>query len=154
MAIILAFLRTTKSIQQTTLKDLIRRLDLPRLCLILEGLICFILVTKTAGAKQALDFSVVIGELIGFILLAIAFGIVEWYSQEQAAVVPRILPQKLSASLVRYKEFFPSPISPKSLLNPLRRPHNLIRHIDMSNEPFPIRSIAILIVFQPRDLSN
>jgi hypothetical protein len=91
---ILAFLRTPKSIQQTTLKDLIRRLDLPGLCLILGSLICFLLATETAGAKQAWNSSVVIGELIGFILLALAFGVVEWYSQEQAALVPRILGQR------------------------------------------------------------
>jgi hypothetical protein len=92
---ILAFLRAPKSIQKTTLKDLIRRLDLPGLCLVLGSLICFLLATETAGAKKSWDSSVVIGELVGFILLAVAFGVVEYYSGEQAALVPRILGQRI-----------------------------------------------------------
>jgi len=92
---ILAFLHTPKSIQQTTTKDLIRRLDLSGLCLILGSLICFLLATETAGAKSAWNSPVVIGELVGFVLLAAAFGVVEYYSQEWAALVPRILRQRI-----------------------------------------------------------
>jgi len=95
LAMILAFLHTPKSIQQTTTKDLIRRLDLSGLCLILGSLICFLLATETAGAKSAWNSPVVIGELVGFVLLAAAFGVVEYYSQEWAALVPRILRQRI-----------------------------------------------------------
>jgi hypothetical protein len=92
---ILAFLHTPKSIQQTTIGDLVLRLDLPGLCFILGSLICFLLATETAGAKSAWNSPVVIGELVGFILLAAAFGVVEYYSQERAALVPRILRQRI-----------------------------------------------------------
>ena len=92
---ILAFLRTPRSIQTTTARDLIRRLDLPGLFLVLGSLICFLLATETAGAKKAWNSSVVVGELVGFILLAVAFGVVEYYSGEQAALVPRILGQRI-----------------------------------------------------------
>jgi hypothetical protein len=60
--------------------------------------------------------------------------------------------QTVRNSRVRWEMGCPSktlPVRAKSLLYPLSCLHHLVRHINMPNEPFPSRPIAILIVFQP-----
>ena len=91
---ILIFLRTPKAIRTCTLKGLLAQLDIPGTSAIMASLICFFLATETAGAKKGWSSSVVIGELIGTILLAIAFAVIEYFSQERAALVPRIFKNK------------------------------------------------------------
>lgn len=87
---ILIFLRTPKPIQTTTLRNLLAQLDVPGTVVIIASLICFFLATESAGAKRSWSSSVVIGELFGAVLLAIAFAVIEYFSQENAALVPRI----------------------------------------------------------------
>lgn len=84
------FLRTPNPIRTTTLRNLLAQLDVPGTVVIIASLICFFLATESAGAKRSWSSPVVIGELIGAVLLAIAFAVIEYFSQERAALVPRI----------------------------------------------------------------
>lgn len=74
-----------------TLKEFILNIDIPGIVLLLGSLICFFLALEWGGVTKAWNSSDVIGVLVGFGVLLIAFILVEWRSGERAILVPRIL---------------------------------------------------------------
>jgi len=69
-------------------------LDIIGTLLAVGSVVCYFLALQWGGVKKPWDSADVIGTLIGFILLAIMFGIVQWYLQERASIIPRILKQR------------------------------------------------------------
>ncbi|EAW11909.1 MDR family MFS transporter [Aspergillus clavatus NRRL 1] len=74
-----------------TLKELLLTLDLPGMALLIGSLTCFFLALEWGGITKAWNSSEVIGTLIGWILLMVIFGILEWKQGERALIVGRIM---------------------------------------------------------------
>ncbi|KAB8074595.1 hypothetical protein BDV29DRAFT_156479 [Aspergillus leporis] len=77
-----------------TWKELLLALDLPGVALLIRSLTCFFLALEWGGATKLWTYSEVIGTFIGWILLMIAFGILEWRQGERALSVGRIMRQR------------------------------------------------------------
>ncbi|THC93732.1 hypothetical protein EYZ11_006772 [Aspergillus tanneri] len=74
-----------------TPKELLLTLDLPGMALLIGSLTCFFLALEWGGTTKAWNSSEVIGTLIGWVLLTIIFGILEWKQGERAVIVGRIM---------------------------------------------------------------
>ncbi|KAL4899641.1 hypothetical protein BDW74DRAFT_188945 [Aspergillus multicolor] len=72
-------------------KEKFLQLDPSGYALIMGRLICYLLALQWGGLQKAWSNSTIIGTLLGFILLFIAFGVNEWYFGERASIVPRLL---------------------------------------------------------------
>ena len=75
-------------------KELMLTFDLPGMLVLISSLVCFFLALEWGGITKAWSSSEVIGTLIGWILLTIAFIVIEWKQGERALVVPRILKRR------------------------------------------------------------
>ncbi|KAH9206694.1 hypothetical protein DL95DRAFT_396739 [Leptodontidium sp. 2 PMI_412] len=102
LGLILFFLRTPKKAVAVSWTEILLQLDLPGVGIILSGLICFLLVMQWAGAKLSWGSSTVIGLLVGFVLLTSLFVGIEILSRERAAIVPRIVKQRIVAVCCGY----------------------------------------------------
>ncbi|KAE9378745.1 putative HC-toxin efflux carrier [Stipitochalara longipes BDJ] len=93
-AIILIFFKTPKgaiTANDTTIREKVLQMDLPGAGLIMAAVICYILAVQDGGVTRPWNSSVVIGLLVGFVLIAIAFGIVEYFQKDRALLLPRLL---------------------------------------------------------------
>lgn len=79
---------------QATLKEKLLQMDPLGTILAVSSVVCYFLALEWGGVAKAWSDSDVVGTLIGWILLAIAFGVVQWRLKEQASIVPRILLQR------------------------------------------------------------
>ena len=59
--------------------------------LMLSAVISFILALQYGGTTKPWNSSTVIGLLVGFVLMLIAFGILEWVLGERAMLTPRLM---------------------------------------------------------------
>ena len=66
-------------------------MDLPGAGLIMAAVICYILALQYGGVTKPWNSSIVIGLLVGFVLIVIAFGIVEYLQKDRALLLPRLL---------------------------------------------------------------
>ncbi|KAI1660476.1 putative MFS transporter [Daldinia decipiens] len=80
--------------QLATLREKLLGLDPLGTILAVTSIICYFLALEWGGVSKAWNSADVIGTLIGWILLAIAFGVVQWFLKERASIVPRILAQR------------------------------------------------------------
>ncbi|KAI1468198.1 putative MFS transporter [Daldinia caldariorum] len=80
--------------QPVALKEKLLGLDPLGTILAVTSIICYFLALEWGGVSKAWNSADVIGTLIGWILLAIAFGVVQWFLKERASIVPRILAQR------------------------------------------------------------
>ncbi|RYO84160.1 hypothetical protein DL766_006521 [Monosporascus sp. MC13-8B] len=62
--------------------------------LAITSMICYFLALEWGGVSKAWNSGDVIGTLVGWILLAVAFGVVQWALDERASIIPRILTQR------------------------------------------------------------
>ena len=58
--------------------------------LIMGGVISYILALQYGGQTMAWSSSTVIGLIVGFALIFIAFGFWEWYNGERSMITPRL----------------------------------------------------------------
>lgn len=72
-------------------KEILLQLDIPGSLLINGSLICLLLALQRGGITQPWGSSQPIGLLVGWIVLAIAFGLNEWPQGERALVSARYL---------------------------------------------------------------
>ncbi|KAI9642731.1 hypothetical protein NHQ30_008462 [Ciborinia camelliae] len=84
------------------LKQFILNMDIPGIILLLGSLTCFFLALEWGGATKAWSSSDVIGVLVGFAVLLIAFIANEWRSGEKAILVPRILKNRTLAACAAF----------------------------------------------------
>jgi hypothetical protein len=75
----------------TTLREKILQMDLPGAGLIMAAVICYVLALQDGGVTKAWNSPVIIGLLVGFVLITIAFGIVEYLQKERALLLPRLM---------------------------------------------------------------
>ena len=66
-------------------------MDLPGAGLIMAAAICYVLALQDGGVTRPWNSSVVIGLLVGFVLITIAFGIVEYLQKDRALLLPRLV---------------------------------------------------------------
>lgn len=66
-------------------------MDLPGAALIMAAVICYILALQYGGVTKLWSSSVVIGLLVGFVLIVVVFGIVEYLQKNRALLLPRLL---------------------------------------------------------------
>lgn len=70
------------------------------------SLCCFILALQDAGQTHPWKSSIVIGLLIGFVLISIAYGAWEWFQGQRAALVPRLMKDRNVLVNALYAFFF------------------------------------------------
>ncbi|KAJ4288094.1 hypothetical protein N0V90_012111 [Kalmusia sp. IMI 367209] len=90
----LLFPRPKNTLPQATLKEKLIELDIVGTSLAVGAIVCYFLAMQWGGATKPWSDSSVIGTLIGWILLSIAFCVVQWYLKERASIIPRILKQR------------------------------------------------------------
>ncbi|KAE8448022.1 hypothetical protein EG329_009945 [Mollisiaceae sp. DMI_Dod_QoI] len=93
-AIILLFFKTPKgaiNANDTTLREKILQMDLPGAGLIMAAVICYVLALQDGGVTRPWNSSVVIGLLVGFVLIFVAFGVVEYLQKDRALLLPRLM---------------------------------------------------------------
>ena len=61
---------------------------------ILAAVVCYILALQWGGTTKPWNSSPVIGTLIGFVLLLVVFGLVEWKMGDRAVLQGRFLKQR------------------------------------------------------------
>jgi hypothetical protein len=66
-------------------------MDLPGAALIMAAVICYILAVQDGGVTRPWNSSVVIGLLVGFFLITITFGVVEYLQKDRALLLPRLM---------------------------------------------------------------
>jgi hypothetical protein len=66
-------------------------MDLPGAAIIMVAVICYILALQYGGVTKPWNSSVVIGLLVGFVLISVAFGLVEYLQKDRALLLPRLL---------------------------------------------------------------
>lgn len=95
LGIILLTLKVPPIAAPATLKEKLLQLDFPGLFVVLGSLVCYLLAMQWGGSQLPWHAPNVIGTLVGWILLAITFCAIEWWSKERASVVPRILKNRV-----------------------------------------------------------
>jgi MFS transporter, DHA2 family, glioxin efflux transporter len=85
----------TEEDANASLKEKILQMDLIGTFTIMAAVICLLLALQWGGVSKAWSSADVIGTLIGFGLLAIAFTAIEWWQKERALLVPHILKQRV-----------------------------------------------------------
>lgn len=92
-AIIIFFFFTTPSGAKPVvapLKEKLLQMDLVGTALVMGAVISYILALQYGGQTHAWNDATVIGLLVGFVLISIAFGFWEWYNGERSMIVPRL----------------------------------------------------------------
>ncbi|RYP47059.1 hypothetical protein DL768_006854 [Monosporascus sp. mg162] len=88
------FPKPTAPLPQATVKEKLLQLDLLGTTLAVASIVCYFLALERGGVSKAWSEADVVGTLIGSILLAIAFGVVQWVLDQRASIIPRILAQR------------------------------------------------------------
>lgn len=80
-------------------KEKMLQLDLGGTAVILAALICYLLVTQWAGVTKEWSSADVIGCLIGFVLLTLAFAAMQWVQKERSSIIPRLIKRRENAAV-------------------------------------------------------
>ena len=72
-------------------------MDFIGMVLVLGGVTCYVLAMQWGGISKAWNSRDVIGTLVGFGLLFVAFVVVEWYQGENAMLHSRIMKRRTIA---------------------------------------------------------
>jgi uncharacterized membrane protein len=91
------FPKPTTPLPQASWKEKLLQLDLLGTTLAVASIICYFLALQWGGVSKAWGDADVVGTLVGSILLAIAFGVMQWYLGERASIMPRIITQRYVA---------------------------------------------------------
>jgi len=65
--------------------------------LIMAAVVCYLLAMQWAGQSKSWSDAKVIGTLVGFVLITVAFGVVELYMGDRALIQPRLLQHRTVA---------------------------------------------------------
>jgi MFS transporter, DHA2 family, glioxin efflux transporter len=78
-------------VEKVSVRKKILQMDLPGAALILAAVVCYILAVQDAGISKAWNSSQVIGLLVGFVLILIAFAVVEYLQKDRALLEGRLM---------------------------------------------------------------
>ena len=81
-------------------------MDLVGTAMIMGALVTYILALQYGGQTKAWDSSDVIGLIVGFVIIYIAFSVWEYFQGERAIVVPRLFKQRPVGISCVYAFFF------------------------------------------------
>ncbi|KAI4131372.1 MAG: hypothetical protein LQ338_001257 [Usnochroma carphineum] len=76
---------------QASLKEKLLQMDLIGTFTIMAAVVCYVLALQYGGITKPWSSSTVVGLLVGFGLLVIAFGVNEWYQGDRALIQKRLL---------------------------------------------------------------
>ena len=101
LGIILLFFRPPAHAKPVaaTVKEILLQLDLPGAAILIGALVCFLLDMQWGGVSKAWNSADVIGTLVGFFLLVIAFAGVQIWQGEKASLIPRIFKKRVIAGV-------------------------------------------------------
>ncbi|KAL8728917.1 MAG: hypothetical protein Q9166_005084 [cf. Caloplaca sp. 2 TL-2023] len=88
--------------------EILKQMDIPGTVLLLAAFVCYILALQWGGVTKAWSSPDVIGCLVGWILLTIVFLIIQYYQNDRALLVGRILKQRNVAALSAFIFFLNS----------------------------------------------
>ncbi|KAK8092864.1 MFS general substrate transporter [Apiospora kogelbergensis] len=88
------FPQPTTVLPKVAARKIILELDPLGTALAVGSIICYFLALEWGGVSKPWDSADVIGTLVGWCLLVVAFGIVQWTLEERASIIPRILIQR------------------------------------------------------------
>ncbi|KAI0157178.1 major facilitator superfamily transporter [Hypoxylon sp. FL1284] len=80
--------------QQASLLEKIKQMDFIGTGILMGAIIAYILALQYGGQTEPWSGRNVIGLLVGFVALTIAFCAWEWFQQERAMIVPRLMKQR------------------------------------------------------------
>jgi hypothetical protein len=117
--LIFFFFTTPASAKPThaTIREKILQMDPIGTVTVCAAGVCWLLSLQWGGVAKPWGSSDVIGTLIGFVLLAIAFVVNEWYQGERALLLPSILKNGTRANAFAYN-FLYVPYNPQSIQAP------------------------------------
>lgn len=75
---------------EAPLREKLLQMDLVGTALVMGAVISYILALQYGGQTRPWSDATVIGLLVGFVLISIAFGFWEWYNGERSMIVPRL----------------------------------------------------------------
>ena len=103
-AIIFVFFKTPKAAkpQEATLKEKFLQMDLPGTFTIMAAAVCYLLAMQWGGTTKSWSDSEVIGLLVGFGLLVIAFVTIEYFQGERALLQGRLLKDRTFMAMSAY----------------------------------------------------
>ena len=106
-ATIFVFFTAPKAAKPTpaSFKEKILQLDLGGSFIFMGAIICLLLALQWGGTTKSWGDSDIIGLLVGFVLILIAFGVNEWWMDERALLVRRLIKQKTVQLMSAYVLF-------------------------------------------------
>lgn len=98
MSLILIFFRTPKHVKPVpaTYKEILLQLDFIGMFFLTASLVCFILALQWGGQTKAWSDGAVIATLVLWIVLTIAFGVVEYFVGEYAMISLRLVKRRVT----------------------------------------------------------
>ncbi|KAJ5713427.1 uncharacterized protein N7483_010608 [Penicillium malachiteum] len=84
----------------TQLKEKILQMDLGGTLLLLSALVCYVLALQWGGISLPWSDSKVVGTLVGFLILLIVYGIVQWLQKERAAMIGRLFRRNVIITMI------------------------------------------------------
>jgi MFS transporter, DHA2 family, glioxin efflux transporter len=76
---------------QASLKEKLLQMDFLGTALVMGGIISYVLALQYGGQTYAWNDSKVIGLIVGFVLILVAFGVWEYFQGDRAMVTPRLI---------------------------------------------------------------
>ena len=106
-AIIFMTFKTPKAVKpaEASIKEKLLQMDLVGTFTIMAAVICYLLALQWGGVTKSWKDSSVIGTLVGFVLLLIAFGVNEYFMGERALLQSRILKNRIIIVAIVYVIF-------------------------------------------------
>lgn len=91
---------------EATRKEKFLQMDPVGICLVMALIISFTLALQYGGQTKPWDSSDVIGLFVGFIVISIAFALWEYFQDERAMIVPRLIKQRVIWAGAVFQLFF------------------------------------------------
>ena len=103
-AVIFFFFQTPKAAKpvQAPLKEKILQMDAPGTFTIMAAAVCYLLAMQWGGTTKAWNSSEVVGCLVGFGLLVIAFVVIQYFQGDRALLQGRLLKDRTLAGMSAY----------------------------------------------------
>ena len=82
------------------LREKLLQLDFPGSTLLLASMVCYVLALQWGGISKPWNDSTVIGTIVGFAVLLIAYVVVQWAQKERASMIGRLFQRNVIAAMI------------------------------------------------------